>query len=121
MLNMTSRRAFLGGAVSYAAGAAARPGPNDTIHLALIGSGARGRGVHIPCFQKLPGTRFVAVCDVNEKYLAQGRTRAGGDQLAAYHDYRKLLEDKTIDAVIVGAVEAHGLRRRRQDEFSASF
>ena len=99
---MTSRRALLGGAITYAAGAAARPGPNDTLNLALIGCGARGRGVHIPVFQKLPGTRFVAVCDVNAKCLAQGRARAGGDQVAAYHDYRKLLEDKSIDVVIVG-------------------
>jgi predicted dehydrogenase len=79
----------------------ARPGPNDTINLALIGCGARGRSVLIPGFVKLPGTRFVAVCDVNSKHLADGRQRAGGERVAACHDYRKLLEDKSIDAVII--------------------
>jgi predicted dehydrogenase len=54
-----------------------------------------------PRFQTFPGVRFVAVCDVNSTYLAEGRNRAGGDQVAAYKDYRKLLEDKNVDAVII--------------------
>ncbi|MBI4874920.1 MAG: Gfo/Idh/MocA family oxidoreductase [Acidobacteria bacterium] len=93
----TSRRHFLITAGWGAAGA----GPNDTINLALIGCGARGRSLLIPYFQKQPGARFVAVCDVNSKHLADGRARAGGERVAAYHDYRKLLEDKSIDAVII--------------------
>lgn len=90
-----------GAALSYAAGADSKPGPGDTINLGLIGCGARGRSLLIPSFQKLPGARFVAVCDVNAKYLAQGRELAGGERVEAYHDYRKLLENKTIDAVII--------------------
>ncbi len=86
---------------TYAAGARSNPGPNDTINLALIGCGARGRGLLIPRFQTFPGVRFVAVCDVNSKYLAEGRKRAGGDPVAAYKDYRKLLDDRNIDAVII--------------------
>src|ERR1039458_8472456 len=102
-----SRRKFLGASGAAlvsgwaAAGARAARGPNDTINLGLIGCGARGRGLHIPRFLGLPGTRFVAVCDVNSKYLAEGRQRAGGDRVAAYGDYRKLLEDKNVDAVII--------------------
>ncbi len=98
----TSRREFLGvSGAAVAAGAGARAGANDTINLALIGCGARGRGLLIPCFLGLPGTRFVAVCDVNSKHLAEGRKRAGGERVAAYNDYRKLLEDKNVDAVII--------------------
>jgi predicted dehydrogenase len=100
----SSRRKFLaatGGALACSARAAAAPGPNDTINLGLIGCGARGRSVLIPGFQKLPGARFVAVCDVNSKHLADGRARAGGETVAAYSDYRRLLEDKNIDAVII--------------------
>src|SRR5512143_2102361 len=93
---MNSRRDFLG--MSAAALAA---GPNDTINLGLIGCGARGRGVSIPLFSKQPGVRFTAVCDVNSKYLAQGRKLAGGERVAEYKDYRKLLEDKNVDAVVV--------------------
>jgi predicted dehydrogenase len=94
----SSRRSFLAGA----AVAAKALGANDTINLGLIGCGARGRGVHIPNFQKLPGARFTAVCDLNSENLAEGRRRAGGDRVAAYHDFRKLLEDKNVDAVIIG-------------------
>jgi predicted dehydrogenase len=108
----STRRTFLGAAAAasglastalYAKPQSAIRGPNDTINLALIGCGARGRGLLIPSFQKLPGTRFVAVCDVNSKYLAEGRQRAGGDRVAAHEDYRKLLEDKNIDAVIIAS------------------
>jgi predicted dehydrogenase len=89
-----------GGAQLYAAGASAAPGPNDTINVALIGCGGEGRAVldgHLQC----PGTRLVAVCDVNESRLAQARQQLGGEKIAAIGDYRKLLERKDIDAVIV--------------------
>jgi predicted dehydrogenase len=93
---MNSRRDFLG--MSAAALAA---GPNDTINVGLIGCGARGRGVIIPQFSKQPGVRFTAVCDVNSKYMEQTRKLAGGDRVTAYKDYRKLLEDKNVDVVVV--------------------
>jgi predicted dehydrogenase len=96
MSDLATRRQFLA-----SAGATAAPGPNDTINLALIGCGARGRSLLIPRFLALPGTRFTAVCDVNSKYLAQGRALAGGDRVNAYSDYRRLLEQKDIDAVII--------------------
>ncbi len=103
MRRTLSRRYFLGatGAALPAGRAAARYAPNDTIHLALVGCGARGRTLLIPRFQKLPGVRFTAVCDVNAKHLAQGRELAGGSRVAAYHDYHRLLEDKNVDAVII--------------------
>ncbi len=90
-----TRRHFL-----YASSAAAAA-PSDTINLGLIGCGARGRGVHIPGFLKYPGVRFTAVCDVNSKYLEQGRALAGGARVAAFHDYRQLLESKDVDAVVI--------------------
>jgi predicted dehydrogenase len=113
----TNRREFLGttaataatawaGANLYAADAPANPGPNDTINMALIGCGARGGNQVMPSFMKLPGVRMVAVCDVNSNNLARVREKAGGERVAAYDDYRKLLENRDIDAVIV-ATNAH--------------
>lgn len=117
MAEPSSRRQFLGttaaaaagtfaGASLYAARADAQPGPNDTINMALVGCGARGFGQVMPSFMKLSGVRFSAVCDVNSRYLERARQRAGGEKVAAYSDYRKLLEDKSIDAVVV-ATQAH--------------
>ncbi len=99
----TTRRVFLAGSGAAAANGflRARPGPNDTINLGMIGCGARGRGVIIPNFKKIPGTRFTAVCDVNSKYLADCRGLAGDDRVAAYSDYRRLVEDRNVDVVII--------------------
>ncbi len=112
-----NRRAFLragagatsvawAGAKLHAASTKASAGANDSIQMALIGCGARGANQVMPSFMELPGVRMVAVCDVNSKHLARAREKAGGERIAAYHDYRKLLEDKNIDAVIV-ATQAH--------------
>ena len=107
MSEPTTRRRFLGASgTAMAAGWAgaappAAPGPNDTINLGLIGCGARGRQVFLNFYTKQPGVRFTAVCDVNARYLAMGRELAGGERVAAYRDYRKLVEDKNVDVVIV--------------------
>jgi len=98
-----TRRYFFGALGAVAASKAAPDSANSTINLGLIGCGARGRGVIVPNFGKMPGVRFTAVCDVNSKYLAEVRERAGGERVAAYADYRKLLEDKNVDAVVIAS------------------
>jgi predicted dehydrogenase len=99
---MTTRRRFLAGAGGALAGMArANTSPNGSVNLGVIGCGARGRSVVIPVFSRIPGVRFTAVCDLNAKYLAEARERAGGPAVAAYSDFRKLLEDKNVDAVVV--------------------
>ena len=111
MATPTTRRKFLGlttsaaastwaGASLFAAGASAAPGPNDTINVGIIGCGQRSRQL-LPCFMHAPGARVVAVCDVNSKRLAEVRELAGGDKVRAYHDYRQLLADKDVDAVLI--------------------
>ncbi len=111
-----TRRQFLGVTATAAAGGwlaphvvaasgARRTGPNDTIHLGLIGCGARGRQV-MRAFLKLPGVKMTAVCDLHTRHLASGRAEAGGERVAAFHDFRKLLEHRPLDAVIV-ATQPH--------------
>lgn len=104
----STRRQFLGASVPAvlvgsrirAAESKAKPGPNDTIVMGLIGCGGRGRGV-MRDFMKLPGVKIGAVCDLHSGRLAGGLKDAG-ENAKTYKDYRKLLEDKSIDAVIVG-------------------
>ncbi len=105
-----NRRKFLGSTAATAAVAglasplAARSvtrfGPNDTINLGVIGCGGRGNQL-IGNFLPLPGQKFVAVCDVHQTRLGKTRERLGGEKIRAYSDYRALLDDKDIDAVIV--------------------
>ena len=116
MATSTTRREFLGltaaaaasswaGASLFATGASAAVGPNDTINLGVIGCGGRCSEI-LPQFMKLPGLRVVAVCDVHSGHMANIRNVAGGDKVKTYHDYRKLLEDKDVNAVLV-ATNAH--------------
>lgn len=108
MSDKPNRREFLGAiagaAVTFAAGgpyvAGAPSSPHEMVNLALIGCGGRGRAL-MREFRGVPGVRMVAVCDVNEPRMLQARQEAGGEKVRTYHDYRKLLEDKDIDAVIV--------------------
>ena len=112
MNNPLNRRAFLGTSAATAAGtawAAARlhaadadagPGPNQTVNLGLIGCGNRG-GQLVEGIKSLDGFRFTAVCDLDSRRLAAARQQTGGDKVAAFRDYRKMLDDKRIDAVIV--------------------
>ena len=115
MSEKTSRRNFIAGAASAAAGVAVARGyalgadsknsPNDKLNVALIGCGARGRQVLIS-FKNNPGVRMVAACDVNSKYLAHGRHLLGGEKIVAEKDFRKIMDNKDVDAVII-ATQAH--------------
>ncbi len=115
MNKKTNRRNFIAGAAgtaaglamanSYAMGADSKNGPNDKINVALIGCGARGQTL-LPSFMNNPGARVVAVCDVNSKRLNACRREAGGERIAAYSDFRKVMDRKDVDAVIV-ATQAH--------------
>lgn len=93
------------GARLYAAGADGKAGPNETINIGIIGCGARCRTT-LPSFMQAPGTRVVAVCDVHSKHMDQVRQKAGGDKVQACHDFRKLLDNKDVNVVIV-ATNAH--------------
>ncbi len=87
------RRSFL------AAAASARVlGANGRIRLGIIGAGGRGR--YLTSQFKEHGAEVAAVCDVYEPNLQAGLLLASPNA-AGHADYRRLLEDKTIDAVII--------------------
>jgi predicted dehydrogenase len=80
---------------------ATQPNRNGEIRLGLIGCGARGRTVIIPAYTGVPGVRFTAVCDVNRAYREDAARLLGNKGVALYGDYRKLLDDSNVDAVII--------------------
>ena len=73
-------------------------GANDRIRAGIIGAGGRGKYL-MGEFKEL-GTEVAAVCDVYEPNLQAG-LKLGWTGAKPYHDYRRLLEDKSLDAVIV--------------------
>jgi len=74
-------------------------GSGQSVNLGLIGSGSRGQYLmdHI---NLIPGVEVVAVCDNYQPNLEQGIQMTGG-KAEAFTDYRKLLEKKNIDGVII--------------------
>ena len=84
------------------------PAPSDRIRVGFIGvglgTGTSGQGMsNLKNIQKEKGVEVVAVCDVDKDHLARAKVLAEstGRPCLAFADYRKLLEDKTIDAVVV--------------------
>ncbi len=98
-----NRRSFLfagGGTMLYGA-------PADTISLGVIGVGGRGTFV-MSTFQKSPNLRVGAICDVYEPNLEKGLSvaaKAQGSAPKAYRNYKQLLDDKSIDAVLIATPE----------------
>jgi predicted dehydrogenase len=99
-----NRRYFLSATAAASAGAAfAAKSPNDTIRVACVG--VRGQGnSHIRAYNAMQNVEIAAVCDIDENVLNQRLgeiEKAKGKRPASYTDYRKLLEDKSIDAVSI--------------------
>jgi len=77
--------------------------PNDTIRVACVGFRGMGRG-HIRAYARMPNVEVVALCDVDANVMAEGLKEAdsmGKKRPAAFKDFRKLLEDNSIDAVSI--------------------
>jgi predicted dehydrogenase len=98
---MQSRRKFIGNVATGLAGTLATSnvlGANERVRLGVIGMGARGSELlreALAC----PNTQCVGVCDIYNKRLEEAAAAAPGARV--HSDYRRLLEDPAIDAVII--------------------
>jgi len=75
-------------------------GANDRIRLGIIGTGGRGSYL-MRAAMRAGGIQWVAVCDAWDVRRAKAAELTGSTDVAQYEDYRKLLDQKDIDAVIV--------------------
>nr|WP_263382140.1 Gfo/Idh/MocA family oxidoreductase [Granulicella arctica] len=89
---------------------------NDHIQIALIGAGIQGQGDTRNALQ-VPGVKLVAVADCYDGRLAHSKELWGND-LFTTRDYRKILERKDIDAVIV-ATPDHWHKQAATDAMKA--
>jgi predicted dehydrogenase len=101
---MEDRRTFLAkGAAGVAAlgtSALSSRAASDEIAVALIGCGSRGLPYLLPNFKIVEGVRIAAVCDVFKPNLEKGAA-AAGPKVDTYGDYRRILDRKDINVVIV--------------------
>lgn len=117
-----TRRSFITQTAKYGAGFAALAsskilGANDRIRIGVIGTGGRARQLMgyllpeapeiwagLPQFKTVhvSGAQVVAVADVFEPHLDRAAAMVGPGT-TKFHDYRKLLDQKDIDAVMVAS------------------
>jgi predicted dehydrogenase len=119
----STRRSFLQKSALAATSTAMAPAilsaaPNETVRCGFIGVGNRGSQL-LAGFLKQPDVKVAAICDVYQPYLDRvrenvdaflldslgGRIPKMGEKMDAdvkkYTDFRKLLEQKDLDAVVI--------------------
>jgi predicted dehydrogenase len=99
------RRYFLSSAITAGAllRSSALGSPNDTVRVACVGVRGRGRD-HMKAYNQMANVEIAAICDVDESVLnaaVAAVEKAKGKRPMAFTDLRKLLEDKSIDAVSI--------------------
>src|SRR5579862_4503739 len=110
-----SRRDFLKTGAKTSAGLAALSGitfitqpervfgANDRVRVAVCG--IRGQGfVHVREYSKMPNVEIAAVCDIDENVIGEKTAlmdKMNIPKVKTYTDVRKLLEDKSVDAISI--------------------
>ncbi len=77
-------------------------GANDRVAVGFIGLGAMGSG-NLGYSMKVPGLQPAALCDVYQPHLerAEASARRNGYEIKGTDDFRKIIADKSIDAVCI--------------------
>ncbi len=78
-------------------------GANDKINIGLIGLKNQGFN-NVLAFLKIKEVNLLAICDIDDEQINKRKNdlmKIGLNNLLVYKDYRKLLENKDIDAVII--------------------
>src|SRR4051812_42416445 len=101
-----NRRSFLGAGVAGVA-ALARPGrilgANDRVRVAVCGVHGRGKD-HLHNYAQIKDCEIAALCDIDENVLRErvaDLTGKGLPKPQTFTDIRKLLADKSIDAISI--------------------
>jgi predicted dehydrogenase len=107
---MERRHFIVSSAAALGAASSVFGSPSDTVRVAVIGVGGHGKSLggrgkdHLQGYTKLENVEVAAVCDVDQTHLDFGLDlveKITGKRPRGYADVRKLLEDKSIDAVSI--------------------
>ena len=71
----------------------------DRVNLGVIGAGGQGSSL-IRSLATVPNSKITAMCDIFEPNLNKGVNLAGS-QPAKFTEYRKVIESKDVDAVVI--------------------
>jgi predicted dehydrogenase len=92
-------------------------GPNDRVNLGFIGFGIRGN-ILLEAAKETQQTNLVEVCDCYQGHLGRAKERTENKIATNFAQYKKLLDRKDIDAVVV-ATPDHWHKRIVLDALSA--
>lgn len=109
MANTVIRREFMVAALAGGVLAGAMPassyrrvaGSGGKLNIGAIGVGGRGAGD----LDAVSSENIVALCDVDARALGAASARHSGAR--KYQDYRQLLEQKDLEAVMIGTPDHH--------------
>lgn len=120
----TSRREFLRNAAVATAAVVATPGvarsatfavapgrvlgANDRIGIGHVGLGTQGFGAHVRLLKQKAAEnniQQVAICDLYRRRLRKSATEIGLSENVWYDDFRKLLDNKDVDAVVIATAD----------------
>jgi predicted dehydrogenase len=88
--------AALGGYLAIRSNTRGQPGPNDKLNIGVIGVANRG-GEDL---KGVSSQNIVALCDVDDRFLGAVAPKYPGAK--TYNDFRRMLDQPGIDAVVVG-------------------
>ena len=74
---------------------------SKTVNIGIVGCGGIANGKHMPSLSKISEVRMTAFCDIIPARAEKAAAEYGAPGAVVYTDYRKLLEDKSIDVVHV--------------------
>ena len=102
-----NRRYFLMGSLATTAIRAVRAqsSPNDTVRIAVAGCGGRGAS-HMNAWTNMANVELAGLVDVDDSHTERyngNLVKAGKKQVPTFRDIRKVLDDKTIDAVSIAS------------------
>jgi predicted dehydrogenase len=92
-------------------------GPNERVNLGFIGFGIRGN-ILLEAAKETQQTNLVEVCDCYQGHLERAKERTEGKVATNLAQYKKLLDRKDVDAVVV-ATPDHWHRRIVLEALSA--
>ena len=98
--NSPTRRAFLGATALTAASYNRVLGANDKVGVGFIGFGLICKQ-HVTDFKKFDDVELAGMCDVYKPRLEEGLQYMGNPRAKGFSDFRKMLDDKDIQAVVV--------------------
>ena len=93
----------MGSAAALGTSLRAAKTPSDTVRVACVGLRGRGKN-HIEAYSGLQNVEIAAFCDIDEAVLEKSSKLVEGigkKRPTGYTDLRKLLEDKSIDAISI--------------------